>query len=65
MFRTTAEPWPADTDAGLLRVMRAGADTALKDLAAIRALGEQLGVPLPLAEMTERRTDRVFGFPGE
>jgi hypothetical protein len=39
--------------------------TPLKDLAAIRALGEQLGVALPLAEMTERRTDRVFGFPGE
>ena len=64
MCRTTAEPWPADTDAGLLGVMRAGADTALKDLAAIRALGDQLGVALPWRR-TERRTDRVFGFPGE
>ena len=42
--------------------MGAGADTALKDLG---ALGEELGVSLPLAELTERRTDRVFGFPGE
>ena len=65
MFRTTAEPWPTDTDAGLLGAMRAGADTAHKDLAAIRELGRQLGVDLPLADLTERRTDRVFGFPGE
>ncbi len=65
MFRTTAAPWPAGTDAGLLGAMRAGADTALKDLAAIRELGRELGVALPLAEMTERRTDRIFGFPGE
>lgn len=65
MFRTTATPWPADTDAGLLGAMRAGADTALKDLAAIRQLGRELGVALPLAELTERRTDRVFGFPGD
>ena len=44
---------------------RAGADTALKEPASIRALGDQLGVPLPVAELTERHTDRVFGFPGE
>ncbi len=65
MFRTTAEPWPPGTDAGLLDAMRAGADTALKDLAAIRELGGELGVPLPLAELTERRTERVFGFPDQ
>ncbi|HVT41576.1 MAG TPA: NAD(P)-dependent oxidoreductase [Acidimicrobiales bacterium] len=65
MFRTTAEPWPDGTDAGLLGAMRAGADTALKDLAAIRELGRELGVALPLADLTERRTDRIFGFPGE
>jgi len=65
MFRTTAEPWPPDTNDFLLDAMRAGADTALKDLEAIRALGDQLGVALPLAELTERRTERVFGFPGE
>ncbi len=63
MFRTTAEPWPDDTDKGLLNAMRAGADVTHKDLATILELGQQLGVDLPLAELTERRTNRVFGFP--
>ena len=65
MFRTTAEPWPADTDAGLLGAMRAGSEVAHKDLTTILALGAQLGVDLPLAELTERRCDRVFGFGDE
>jgi len=62
MFRTTAHPWPDDADAGLVGAMRAGADVASKDLATILALGAQLGVALPLAELAERRCDRVFGF---
>jgi 3-hydroxyisobutyrate dehydrogenase-like beta-hydroxyacid dehydrogenase len=63
MFRTTAEPWPDGTDKGLLTAMQAGADVTHKDLATILELGRQLGVELPLAELTERRTNRVFGFP--
>jgi 3-hydroxyisobutyrate dehydrogenase-like beta-hydroxyacid dehydrogenase len=62
MFRTTAAPWPADTDAGLLGAMRAGSEVTHKDLAAILALGAELGVDLPLAELTERRSGRIYGF---
>ena len=65
MFRTTAQPWPADTDPGLLGAMRAGSDVAHKDLTTILALGGQLGVALPLAELAERRCDRIFGFDDE
>ncbi len=65
MFRTTAQPWPADTDRGLLDAMRAGSDVAHKDLTTILALGSQLGVALPLAELTERRCERIFGFGDE
>jgi len=39
MFRTTAQPWPTDTDAGLLAAMQAGADVAHKDPTTILALG--------------------------
>ena len=45
--------------------MRAGSDVARKDLTTILALGGQLGVPLPLAELAERRCDRIFGFDDE
>jgi 3-hydroxyisobutyrate dehydrogenase-like beta-hydroxyacid dehydrogenase len=62
MFRTTAAPWPADTDAGLLGAMRAGSEITHKDLTSILALGTELGVALPLAELTERRCSRVYGF---
>jgi len=65
MFRDTAAPWPADTDQALLRPLRAGADLAHKDLAAALELGAELGVALPMAEMTESRCDRIFGFPGD
>jgi 3-hydroxyisobutyrate dehydrogenase len=64
MFRTTAAPWPADTHEALLGAMRAGWEVAHKDLTTILALGADLGVALPLAELTERRCDRVFGFDG-
>ena len=49
MFRTTAAPWPPDADAGLVGAMRAGSLLAHKDLAAALALGDELGVALPLA----------------
>jgi 3-hydroxyisobutyrate dehydrogenase-like beta-hydroxyacid dehydrogenase len=65
MFRTTAEPWPADADAGLVGAMRAASLLAHKDLAAARALGDELGVALPLATLTEARCDRIFGLSGE
>jgi 3-hydroxyisobutyrate dehydrogenase-like beta-hydroxyacid dehydrogenase len=65
MFRTTAQPWPADADAGLVGAMRAASLLAHKDLAAARALGEELGVPLPLAELTDQRCDRIFGLDRE
>jgi 3-hydroxyisobutyrate dehydrogenase-like beta-hydroxyacid dehydrogenase len=62
MFRTTAAPWPEDTDAGLLGMMRAGSEVTHKDLTSILALGDELGVALPLAELTERRCGRIYGF---
>jgi 3-hydroxyisobutyrate dehydrogenase-like beta-hydroxyacid dehydrogenase len=65
MFRTTTQPWPADTDPGLLGAMRAGSDVARKDLATILALGGELGVTLPLAELAEQRCPRIFGFGDE
>jgi 3-hydroxyisobutyrate dehydrogenase-like beta-hydroxyacid dehydrogenase len=64
MFRTTARPWPADADAGLVGAMRAASLLAHKDLAAARALGQELGVPLPLATLTEARCDEIFGLAG-
>jgi 3-hydroxyisobutyrate dehydrogenase-like beta-hydroxyacid dehydrogenase len=64
MFRSTAAPWPADADAGLVAAMRAGSQLARKDLAAARALGAELHVPLTLAAMAEERCDLIFGFSG-
>ncbi|HVA05709.1 MAG TPA: NAD(P)-dependent oxidoreductase [Acidimicrobiales bacterium] len=64
MFRTTAKPWPPDADAGLVGAMRAASLLAHKDLAAARALGEEVGVAVPLATLTEERIDEVFGFGG-
>ena len=65
MFRTPAQPWPADTDPGLLGAMRAGGGRGPQGPDAILALGGRLGVALPLAELTERRCDRIFGFRDE
>jgi 3-hydroxyisobutyrate dehydrogenase-like beta-hydroxyacid dehydrogenase len=62
MFRTTAAPWPADADAGLVGAMRAGSQLAHKDLVAALALGSELGVALPLATLTEARCDAMFGL---
>jgi 3-hydroxyisobutyrate dehydrogenase-like beta-hydroxyacid dehydrogenase len=65
MFRTTARPWPPDADAGLVGAMRAASLLAHKDLAAARALGEELGVALPLAALTDERCDQIFGLAGD
>ncbi len=65
MFRTTAEPWPDDAHPALVDAMRAGWEVAHKDLTTILALGAELDVALPLAELADRRCDRVFGFDGD
>ena len=36
---------------------------AHKDLDAARALGDELGVAMPVAELTDRRCERIFGLP--
>ena len=64
MFRTTAAPWPENTDAGLLNMMRAGSEVTHKDLVSILALGEELGVDLPLTALTALRSGRIYGFDG-
>ena len=46
------------------RAMRNGADLAHKDLLAALALADELDVTLPLAAMTEARTDDIFGVGG-
>ena len=53
-----------DDDAGFVAAMQNGADLAHKDLLAALELGAELGVALPLAAMTEARTDYVFGVGG-
>jgi 3-hydroxyisobutyrate dehydrogenase len=63
MFRATAEPWPVDTDAVLLTFLQDKAALAHKDLAAARELGDQLGVRLPVAALTDARCERIFGLP--
>ena len=40
MFRTTAAPWPAGSDEGLLELMRSGAEVTHKDLTTILELGD-------------------------
>jgi 3-hydroxyisobutyrate dehydrogenase len=65
MFRTTAAPWPAGSDEGLLTLMRNGAQVTHKDLITILELGTELGVDLPLATLAERRCARIYGFEGD
>jgi 3-hydroxyisobutyrate dehydrogenase len=62
MFRPTVAPFTEDDDRGLVGAMQAGASLAHKDLEAALQLADSLGVDLPLAEMTERRTDEIFGL---
>ena len=63
MFRPTAEPWPDDADQGLLTFLRDKALMAHKDLDAARALGDELGVAMPVAVLTDARCERIFGLP--
>ena len=64
MFRPTVAPFTDADDAGLVGAMRHGADLAHKDLRAALALADELDVELPLAAMTEARTDDIFGVAG-
>lgn len=64
MFRPTVAPFTEDDDPGFVGAMRNGADLAHKDLLAALALGDELGVSLPLAAMTEARADDIFGVGG-
>jgi 3-hydroxyisobutyrate dehydrogenase len=64
MFRETVAPLPPDSHPGIVSAMAAGAGLAHKDLRAAIALGEALGVELPLATMTDARCDAVFGITG-
>ncbi|MDE3085927.1 MAG: NAD(P)-dependent oxidoreductase [Acidobacteriota bacterium] len=62
MFRPTVDPLPADTHPQILDAFERGARLAHKDLQAALALGDRLGVSLPLAAMTDARADAVFGL---
>jgi 3-hydroxyisobutyrate dehydrogenase len=64
MFRPTVAQFTEDADAGFVAAMQNGADLAHKDLLAAMALADELGVSLPLAAMTEARTDFIFGVGG-
>jgi 3-hydroxyisobutyrate dehydrogenase-like beta-hydroxyacid dehydrogenase len=62
MFRSSAAPFGPDDDAGIVGAMRAAADLAHKDLRAVLELGAQLDVALPVAALTQARTDALFGL---
>jgi 3-hydroxyisobutyrate dehydrogenase len=61
MFRPTVAPFTDADDKGLVGAMESAASLAHKDLAAALELADSLGVELPLATMTERRADEIFG----
>lgn len=63
MLRQTAEPWDRDADPNLLQFFEDKCVMAHKDLDAARALGEELGVPMPCAELTDARVERIFFLP--
>ena len=66
MFRTTAAPWPPDTDEGLLgaHAHRGGGHPQGPDHHS-GARATTLGVDLPLATLAERRCGRIYGFEGD
>jgi len=64
MFRSTVAPFTDADDKGLVGAMQAAAHLAHKDLAAALELAGSLDVELPLARMTEDRTDQIFGVGG-
>jgi 3-hydroxyisobutyrate dehydrogenase len=61
MFRSTVAPFTDQDDKGLVGAMQSGASLAHKDLRAALELAEELHLVLPLATMTEDRTDEIFG----
>ncbi|HXX89062.1 MAG TPA: NAD(P)-dependent oxidoreductase [Acidimicrobiales bacterium] len=62
MFRQSVAPFGPQDHPDIVGAMRNGAGLAHKDLQAVVALGDRLGVALPLAAMTEARIDAVFGL---
>jgi 3-hydroxyisobutyrate dehydrogenase-like beta-hydroxyacid dehydrogenase len=62
MFRRTVAPFTSDDDAGLVQAMRTAATLAHKDLKGAMELADSLGIELPLAAMTDARTDALFGI---
>jgi 3-hydroxyisobutyrate dehydrogenase len=62
MFRRTVAPFTPEDDAGLVQAMRTASTLAHKDLRAALELGNELGVELPLAAMTDARADALFGI---
>jgi 3-hydroxyisobutyrate dehydrogenase-like beta-hydroxyacid dehydrogenase len=62
MFRETVEPFEETANAALVDAMRAGANLAHKDLRAALALAGEVGVSLPMTELTEMLCDSVFGL---
>jgi 3-hydroxyisobutyrate dehydrogenase-like beta-hydroxyacid dehydrogenase len=64
MFRPTVAPFTEEDHPMLVEAMQSAASLAHKDLAAALELAEALKVELPLAAMTERRTDEIFGLKG-
>ena len=66
MFRTTAAPWPAGSDEGLLDAharRRGGHPQGPGHHSGSWA--RTLGVDLPLAALAERRCGRIYGFEGD
>lgn len=62
MFRETVAPFGHDAHPGIVEAMQAGANLAHKDLKAALDLASELGVSLPMTEMTEQFCDDVFGL---
>ena len=62
MFRETVEPFEETANQGLVDAMRAGASLAHKDLRAALELAREVGVMLPMTELTEELCDSVFGL---
>jgi len=65
MFRPTVAPLGPDDHEGLVAAMRTGAALAHKDLRAALEVGAQMGLDLPVAEMTDAQCDSIFGVGEE
>lgn len=63
ILRQTAEPWDRNADPNLLQFFEDKCVMAHKDLDAARALGDKLGVPMPVAALTDARCERIFFLP--